>query len=482
RANVGIRRRLWPLLGNSRAEVELIHALVLSLPGSPCLYYSDEIGMGDNIFLGDRDGVRTPMQWSGDKNAGFSGANPQQLFLPLVIDPEYHFSAVNVEIQQANPTSLLWHTRRLLGLRSRHPALGRGALTFLEPDNRKVLAFLRETDDERILVVANLARSPQSVELGLGRFAGNRPVELSGPTTFPPIGDLPYHLSLGPYGLYWFRLDPADREPSWVLEHAATPPRVEVEAFDWGALSGRTATTWGKALHGFLERQRWFTSDVASVSVADLVSVDDDAYIAILAVSTADDGDQTWALPLAFATGDAAGEVRAQHLPVLAHVALADGGEGVVYDPTSRPRFVRALLALIAGDGTRTGRHGRLVAHTGGDDGLPCALDVDPWVRVTQADVPATRLAAHGAGEGEAGRGGCDIVIYRRLGTGGGPAADLGEAATAAGVGLVPPQLGVIGWVPADAPAAEPVAVVRAHVGGGASARAWAHDEALLFL
>ena len=206
RINLGIRHRLGPLLQNDRRRIELMNALLFSLPGTPVIYYGDEIGMGDNIYLGDRNGVRTPMQWSSDRNAGFSRANPQKLYLPVIIDPEYHFETVNVESQQSNPSSLLWWMKRLIALRKRHQAFGRGSITLLRPDNPKVLAFIRKYEDEEILVVANLSRFVQYVELDLSAYAGVRPEELFGRSQFPRIGELPYLLTLGPHNFFWFDL------------------------------------------------------------------------------------------------------------------------------------------------------------------------------------------------------------------------------------------------------------------------------------
>src|SRR5688572_2027560 len=165
RINLGIRHRLAPLMGNNRKKIELLNYLLFSLPGTPVLYYGDEIGMGDNFYLGDRDGVRTPMQWSSDRNAGFSDANPQRLYLPIVTDPEYHAASINVEAQWANPESLLWWTKRMIAMRKRHPALGHGKLDWIPSENRKVLTFLRSTEDEQILCVVNLSRHAQYVEL-----------------------------------------------------------------------------------------------------------------------------------------------------------------------------------------------------------------------------------------------------------------------------------------------------------------------------
>src|SRR6201995_871822 len=207
RINLGIRRRLAPLLENDRRRIELLNGLLLSLPGTPVIYYGDEIGMGDNIYLGDRKGVRTPMQWNADRNAGFSRASSQRLYLPVVADAEYHYEALNVEAQQANPHSLLWWMKRVIALRKRYKAFGRGTIDFLQPDNRKVLAFIRQYQDETILVVANLSRFAQYVELDLSAYKGMHPVELFGQTSFPPIGELPYLLTMTSSSFLWFLLE-----------------------------------------------------------------------------------------------------------------------------------------------------------------------------------------------------------------------------------------------------------------------------------
>src|SRR5579884_820575 len=253
RINLGIRRRLAPLLGNHRRRIELMNGLLFSCPGTPVIYYGDEIGMGDNIYLGDRNSVRTPMQWSADRNAGFSRANPQQLYLPVIIDPEYHYQSVNVQAQQNNPNSLLWWMKRLIALRKQYRAFGRGSLEFLTPDNPKVLAFVRQYSPhprplppgekgegtERVLVVANLSRFPQPVQLDLHAYRGMVPVELMGRTRFPPVGDGPYFLTLGSHAFYWFALEaptpaelPAGRDEE--------PPALEV-AGSWEAVFSGTA-------------------------------------------------------------------------------------------------------------------------------------------------------------------------------------------------------------------------------------------------
>jgi maltose alpha-D-glucosyltransferase/alpha-amylase len=210
KSNVGIARRLAPLLENSRDQIELFTGLLLSLPGSPVLYYGDEIGMGDNIYLGDRDGVRTPMQWNADRNAGFSGADPQQLYLPAILDPVYGYQALNVEAQMRSSSSLLHWTRKMLAVRRQHPVFGMGDYHELGSSNPSVLAFVREFGDDKVLCVNNLSRFPQPVELDLRRFEGMVPVELTGLVHFPKVGELPYLLSLPGHGFMWFGLQPGD--------------------------------------------------------------------------------------------------------------------------------------------------------------------------------------------------------------------------------------------------------------------------------
>jgi maltose alpha-D-glucosyltransferase/alpha-amylase len=211
KSNVGIARRLAPLLENSRDQIELFTGLLLSLPGSPVLYYGDEIGMGDNIYLGDRDGVRTPMQWSADRNAGFSKADPQQLYLPAILDPVYGYQALNVEAQMRSSSSLLHWTRKMLAVRKQHPVFGMGDYQELGSSNPSVLAFVREFGDDKVLCVNNLSRFPQPVELDLRRFEGVVPVELTGLVHFPKVGELPYLLSLPGHGFMWFGLQPGDQ-------------------------------------------------------------------------------------------------------------------------------------------------------------------------------------------------------------------------------------------------------------------------------
>ncbi|WP_456307074.1 maltose alpha-D-glucosyltransferase [Neoroseomonas terrae] len=269
RINLGIRRRLAPLLENDRRRIELMNSLLLSMPGTPVLYYGDEIGMGDNIHLGDRDGVRTPMQWSPDRNGGFSRSDPASLVLPSIMDPVYGYEAVNVEAQSSNQHSLLNWMRRMLTVRKRHRAFGRGSFSYLYPGNRKILAYLREHDGETILCVSNLSRTAQAVELDLAPFAGRVPVELVGGASFPPIGQLAYLVTLPPYGFYWFLLATEAALPNW---HAPAPePMSELSTL---VLRKSLAEILEPAarkiietdiLPPYLTRRRWFAGKAAAV-------------------------------------------------------------------------------------------------------------------------------------------------------------------------------------------------------------------------
>ena len=262
RINLGIRRRLAPLLEGDRRRVELMNSLLLSMPGTPVIYYGDEIGMGDNIHLGDRNGVRTPMQWSPDRNGGFSRVDPAALILPTAMDPLYGYDVVNVEAQRRDPHSILNWTRRMLAIRSSHPAFGRGTLTLLSPKNRKILAYIREYEGDTLLCVANLAHSLQAVELDLSQFAGRVPVELSAGSSFPPIGELTYLLTVPPFGFYWFALATADDQPTW---HTPAPePLPEFvtmivrDSLAKALVSPAAKLVEEEALPQYIAKRRWF--------------------------------------------------------------------------------------------------------------------------------------------------------------------------------------------------------------------------------
>jgi len=358
RINVGIRRRLAPLMENSRRRIELLNSLLLSMPGTPIIYYGDEIGMGDNIYLGDRNGVRTPMQWTGDRNAGFSRADPARLFAPPIMDPVYGYQGLNVEAQERSPFSLLNWMKRMIGLRKQFHVFGRGTIEFLRAQNRKVLAYVRTHEDVTVLCVANLSRSVQPIELDLSRFKGLVPVEMLGLTEFPRIGDLPYFVTLGGYAFYWFRLQQAvapvtarvpPEEPAEVTE---TPALFMGVAWDT-LLDGNVRTLIERdLLVAFLQRQRWFGGKARPVRSARFVDwgllrrTPQPLFLTIVEVEFADGGRDRYSLPLTICSHvDAHGlQERAGHA-VLANITGAR--KGVLFDGWLDDRFARTLLEVI---------------------------------------------------------------------------------------------------------------------------------------
>jgi maltose alpha-D-glucosyltransferase/alpha-amylase len=368
RVNLGIRRRLAPLLGNNRRKVELMNSLLLSLPGTPVVYYGDEIGMGDNIYLGDRNAVRTPMQWSGDRNAGFSRTNPQQLFLPIIIDPEYHYEAINVEAQQNNPHSLLWWTKRILAVRKRFRAFSRGAIEFLHPENRKVLVFLRRWEDEIILVVVNLSRFVQAVELDLAAFKDMVPVEVFGRTDFPTIGELPYFLTLGPHNFYWFKLEPARTAIEPIAVSHGEWPELSVTGAWQAVFENRALSRLERALPGYLQTRRWFAGKarrVLSSSIIETVPLVHDGSLSSLAlveVSYTEGDPDTYQLPISFADGESAAEIIIHHpSSVIARLVVRGSEEtvdGVLYDALLDEAYGDTLLDVVTRRRRRAGRTG----------------------------------------------------------------------------------------------------------------------------
>lgn len=362
RVNLGIRRRLAPLL-KLRRRMELMNALLFSLPGTPVLYYGDEIGMGDNIYLGDRDGVRTPMQWSADRNAGFSRCNPQKLYLPIIIDPEYHYEAINVESQQGNPSSLLWWLKRLIHLRKQHPVFGFGEIEFLHPDNNKVLVFLRSYEEQKVLVVANLSRFAQGVSIELARFEGMTPVELFGYSRFPEIGQRPYFLSMGPHDFYWFLLTPN--------RATAMPFQIERAAVtSWHELFTADATEGLAALLlSYLPRARWFQksdAELSGVSVLDKLPLKTPGsngappsyYLLIISAQYAQGISERYAFPVGFSTEE---RPSPKHQSTI--IATIEGApKGVLYDASLDSSCALIWLSLLQGGGTISSEVGELQA------------------------------------------------------------------------------------------------------------------------
>jgi maltose alpha-D-glucosyltransferase / alpha-amylase len=358
RINLGIRRRLAPLLERDRRRIELMNCLLLSMPGTPVIYYGDEIGMGDNIRLGDRDGVRTPMQWAPDRNGGFSRAEPATLALPTIMDSLYGYETVNVEAQSRDPHSLLHWMRRMLAIRRAHAAFGRGVLRFLYPKNRKILAYLREYEGETILCVANVSRTPQAVELDLSEFAGRVPIELNGGSVFPPIGQLTYLLTLPPFGFYWFILAKESEAPSWHTPAPEPMPDYVTVVLREGLANalrqGGAALLERDALPAYLAMRRWFSAKDQKLEQARVTYLaplpGGDRELLLAEIETSTDGTTTrWMLPLSMSWDD---EPTAA-LPSQLAIARCRRGRrvGLLTDAFSLTPFAVQMLTALA-DGT----------------------------------------------------------------------------------------------------------------------------------
>ena len=386
RINVGIRRRLAPLVDNNRRRIELLNSLLLSFPGTPILYYGDELGMGDNIYLGDRNGVRTPMQWTSDRNAGFSKCDPARLYFPVVMDPIYGYQVVNVEAQLADQSSLLHWTRNMIALRKLFQVFGRGTLSFLNPSNRKILAYLRSLDrgdgsHEIVLCVANLSRFAQPVSLDLAPYAGMEPVEMLGYVPFPTIADTPYQLTLAPYSFIWLELQAAPTESRFLpgiepqlvgMEDAAGKDSqpLDLASAGWaGLLAGAELAQLETSLPAWLARQRWFGAKsrrIQSARILDWVDLsratvgEKDFDVAgqsapntlppalfFVEVSYFDGKPDTYQLPLAISSGPVADDVTSRHPESIISALASTSGQAVVHDATTHEDFRQALLTLI---------------------------------------------------------------------------------------------------------------------------------------
>jgi maltose alpha-D-glucosyltransferase/alpha-amylase len=384
RINVGIRRRLAPLMDNNRRRIELLNSLLLSFPGTPIMYYGDEIGMGDNIYLGDRNGVRTPMQWNSDRNAGFSKAVPAKLYFPVIMDPIWGYQAINVEAQESDPSSLLHWTRNMIALRKLFQVFGRGTLTFLHPENRKALAYIREYTgedghNETVLCVANLSRFAQPVQLDLSKYAGRHPVEMLGYVPFPTIDRTPYAITLAPYSFFWLELQPADArlvqpvvslvgelvEEASPATHPDSPySDPEMSSSQTSALTapvtaptiaGTLATQRGiieAALPSYLAKQRWFggkSRSIASAKIQSSTAIGETAVIALVEVDFGSGEPDLYQLPLAVAPKEQATALETAS-PSAIITNLADI---TLFDASASIEFQRALLTLIL-HGTET--------------------------------------------------------------------------------------------------------------------------------
>lgn len=370
RVNLGIRRRLAPLLGNHRRKMELMNILLFSLPGTPVIYYGDEIAMGDNYYLGDRNGVRTPMQWNADRNAGFSESNPQKLCLPVIIDPEYHYESVNVENGLRNQSSFLWWTRRVIAMRKKIPAFGRGNIEFVPSENSKILAFTRSFGDETVLVVINLSRFSQSAELDLSKHAGAVPTDVFGGAEFPVIKDTPYHFTPGFYDYFWLSLKKNPREKT-VDE---TPPDAKnaglrLETKSWGEqLTGEARETLEREiLPKYLARRRWFrskTRKIRAVKITENLEIPEcpEARILFVEAAYSTGAPETYVLPAAFAEGAEAAGIAANSPDTIIALSSGVSGDGALYDAVYCQKFRLAFASAPARRLTFGGIKGRMTA------------------------------------------------------------------------------------------------------------------------
>jgi len=475
RINLGIRRRLAPLLERDRRRIELMNCLLLSMPGTPVIYYGDELGMGDNIRLGDRDGVRTPMQWSPDRNGGFSRAEPATLALPAIMDTLYGYEAVNAEAQARDRHSLLHWTRRMLNVRRAHSAFGRGTLRFLYPKNRKVLAYLRELDGETILCVANVSATPQAVELDLSEFAGRVPIELNGGSLFPPIGQLTYLLTLPPYGFYWFVLAKESEAPSW---HTPAPEPMP----DYITIVMRERLA--EALHqpanaqlmerdtlpAYLAKRRWFSAKdqklkSAKVAYAARLPGGDREFL-LAEIETATDGTTNrWLLPLSMIWED---ETQ-QALPSQLALARVRRGRrvGLLTDAFALPGFAQQMLCALAESTAIETPEGQIVFEPTAvrTDALRCKPDAE--VRWLTAEQSNSSLIVDGA---------VMLKLFRSVAAGDHAEAEMSRYLTANGFTNSPLLLGEVRRIDKDG-SSHALAVAQSFVQNQGDGWSWTLDQ-----
>jgi maltose alpha-D-glucosyltransferase/alpha-amylase len=471
RLNVGIRRRLAPLLENSRRRIELMTSLLFAFPGTPIIYYGDEIGMGDNIYLGDRNGVRTPMQWSSDRNGGLSRADTARLYAPPIMDPVYGFQAINVEAQERYPFSMLHWVKRLVAMRRQHRALGRGSLEIIYGPNRKVLSFLRHDANETILVVANLSRSVQPTTLDLGGFAGRIPVEMWGLTEFPRIADAPYFLTLGPYAVYWFSLQ---HEPMQIAEKAtaAGDPNATIAdslpallvGVDWQTVldGGTRAVLERQALRPFLERQRWFggkARDIRQARFLDwtrITSGAEPAFLSTVAVEFTDGSSERYLLPLSLISS-AKADHAIREAPGIILARMTGARKGAIVDGMTDDATCDRLLTIVT-------QHEEMATGAGIVRG---ALELPVVAAPDGAATGGARKWSRGSGDQSNSIAFADehyvLKLIRRLEHGPNPELEIGRVLAGSGFTRTPALIGALEY---HQPGVDPavLALVEQHI------------------
>ena len=447
RINMGIRRRLAPLLQNDRRKIELLNSLLMSMPGTPIFYYGDEIGMGDNYYLGDRDGVRTPMQWSADRNAGFSRANPQALYLPTIQDPVHGYEAINVESQNGSPSSLLNWMKRMIAVRQRHDLFGRGEIELLYPRNRKVLAYLRRHEGKTALCVANLSRQAQAAEIDLSQFSGSVPVELTGQSHFPPIGELPYLLTLPAYGFYWFLLASEEEAPAWHVPHAQVlPDFLTLTTRDGtiaGALDDPSARQFAsRTLPDYLPLQRWFAakeSRIDSVTLHRLAEMGQGRLLLAVADAVVAGQTQRYFLPLSAVWGEDALTLSPRLPATLAKLRRANR-VGAIIDGAVDEDMANAILSAMRGGETLAAEDGSI------------AFRGTPLLDQLAEDLGEPRLMSAEQSNASIAFGDSVILkLYRRLREGIQPDVEMARFLTEeTDFDATPALLGTVDWTASD--------------------------------
>lgn len=368
RINVGIRRRLFPLFGGDTRSIELLNFLLFSMPGTPIVYYGDEIGMGDNYYLGDRDGVRTPMQWSPDKNAGFSRADPQKLFLPVIIDHNYHYTTVNVENMERNPSSFLWWKRRVIAKRKKYKAFGRGSIRFINTSNPHILAFVREFEEESLLVVVNLSRYSQHAELDLRDFAGAIPVEVFSRNEFPMITDTPWSFSMQFKNYFWFELQKQERT------RLDLPPHVQNMAVDlqqWNTMDRELQNTLKLHIRQFILGSSWFRGDIKKLRDINLIDVfpvktgKRNSWVFMVQMDLIDNDKDIFLMPLSVATNNHMEEMRSRHPEAIVCSLEFNGEDAILYDGVYNELMINGLFQLMQKKGRIRGMSGDMEGSSG---------------------------------------------------------------------------------------------------------------------
>jgi len=474
RINLGIRHRLAPLMENNMARIELMNALLFSLPGTPVIYYGDEIGMGDNYYLGDRDGVRTPMQWSGDRNAGFSAANPQQLYLPVIIDPQYHYEFVNVEQQLRNTSSLLWWMKRVIGARKNSKVFGRGDMKIINVENPKIFAFTRSYEAETLLVVINLSRYAQPAELELTAYGNYQPVELFSQNKFPTIKeDSPYFLTLAPYGYQWFFLEKTEVAARDYEEG----PVFEIKGWK-GLLSNyEQHPLKNKILPAYLKKARWFggkarTLESLNIIHQEILPTEGSQTVLLLLEASYTSGLSEWyQLPLAFAAGEEAlKKLEGCPQSIICRMKTADE-EGVLYDALFAEPLQQFIIQKMA--------HNARLSQEGGELLFSGSEALQQYVAVTEKITPKV-LAAEQSNTSVVYDKNFFLKIYRKVDKAINPDVEITRfLSEQAGFHSVPTYAGAVEWKQGKEGVA--LGMMQAFVDGGIDGWSYVQERIKVF-